>query len=342
MKALVKTERLQGRIALQEVERPEQQSGDVLIQIHAASICGSDLHAYQYDPSYSFMTVPVILGHELSGVVEAVGEGVTAVKPGDRVIVEANLSCERCSHCMAGDTHICENYKVMGLHLNGGFAEYFCTKEKYVHRIPDELELQHAALTEPLAVVVHAIYDRSNIKPGEYVAVMGPGPIGLLAAQVIRTVNAIPVLYGVDSDEAVRLPTARSLGIRTVNLTEQPANDVLFEFKREAFDHIVDCSGSTAALETGFSMLKKGGQLTLVGLFPSLSSLDLSTIVRREIKMVGSYSCKKENYERAIELLTLQAVAVETLMTAYRLEQYESAFEDAQSKKVIKPVFIFH
>jgi len=340
MKALVKTERLQGHVELQEVERPNPGKGEVLIQIYAASVCGSDLHAYKYDSSYSFMTIPVILGHELSGIVEAIGEGVSAVKRGDRVIVEANLFCGICKHCVSGDTHICENYKVQGLHLNGGFSEYFCTKETYVHRIPDELNLRNAVLTEPLAVVVHAICDRSNIKPGEYAAVFGPGPIGMLAAQVIRSLGAIPVLYGVQSDEAVRLRTARSLGIRTVNLTAQPAQLVLQELKRDAFDHIVDCSGSTAALETGISVLKKGGQLTLVGLFPSLSSLDLSAIVRREIKMVGSYACRKENYVKAIELLTSKAVHAETLMTPYRLENHESAFEDALSKKVIKPVFI--
>lgn len=340
MKALVKTARARGHVELMEVERPEPRRGEVLVRIHAASVCGSDLHAYQYDASYAFMTVPVILGHELSGVVEAVGEGVAGVKPGDRVIAEANLACGECVYCKAGDSHICENFKVQGLHVNGGFAEFFRTGEHSVHRIPDALDLQLAALTEPLAVVVHAIRDRSHIRPGEYAAVFGPGPIGILAALVIATAGATPILFGIGDDEQVRLPAARSLGIRACNLSVQSAEDVLRELGRNAFDHVVDCSGSAAALETGLGVLKKGGQATLVGLFPGPSTLDLSRVVRREIRIVGSYACKRSNYLQAIELLTNRTIDVEPLMAPYRLEQHEAAFGDALTKRVIKPVFL--
>lgn len=257
MRALVKTERLRGHVVLREVELPKPQKDDVLIRIHAASVCGSDLHAYRYDPSYSFMAVPVILGHELSGIVEEVGEGVTDVKPGDRVIVESNVSCGRCAYCLAGDHHICEHYRVRGLHLDGGFAEYICTKVYDVHRIRADLDLLRAVWTEPLVVVVHAIKDRAQIREGDYVAVFGPGPIGILAAQVIRTVGAVPVIIGLGSDEEARLPAARALGIRTVNLSKQAIGKVMGELKCGAFDCIIDCSGSTTAIETGISVLKK-------------------------------------------------------------------------------------
>lgn len=340
MRALVKTERAAGSVALMDVQMPEPGPHDVRIRVHAASICGSDLHAYQYDPSYHFISVPVILGHELSGVVESVGVQVKSVKPGDRVIVESNTYCGTCEPCRAGQTNICEHYQVQGLHINGGFADYFCTHEKHVHRIPESLDLATASMTEPLSIAVHAIYDRSIIKTGDYAAVFGPGPIGLLAAQVIRTVGAIPVLFGIDSDEQSRMPVARELGIRTANLTKQPPEETLRDLQIPAFDHVVDCSGSGAAIESGLSVLKKGGQVTLVGLFPGRVDLDFSRVVRREVKLVGSYGCTPANYLQSLELLAEKRVAASPLHTVYELEQYEDAFRDALSKRAIKPLFI--
>jgi L-iditol 2-dehydrogenase len=157
---------------------------------------------------------------------------------------------------------------------------------------------------------------------------------------VIRTAGATPVLFGIESDEPVRLSAARGLGIRTVNLSRQSSKEALGEMGLDSFDHIVDCSGSTAALESGLDVLKKGGKLTLVGLFPSVSTLDFSIIVRREIKMVGSYASKKENYTRAIELLAANLIAVDVLVTHYPLDEHDKAFQDALAKKVVKPVFV--
>lgn len=342
MRALVKTERAAGSVKLMDVNKPEPGPFEVLIRVSAASICGSDLHAYAYDPSYHFISVPVILGHELSGVVESVGGQVDAVKPGDRVIVEANTYCGTCEHCLAGQTNICEHYRVQGLHVNGGFADYFCTHQKHVHRVPDSLDLVTASITEPLSIAVHAIYDRSNIKPGEYAAVFGPGPIGLLAAQVIRTVGAIPVLFGIDSDELSRMPAARELGIRTVNLMKQSLEDTLGDLQIAAFDHVVDCSGSGAALDSGLSVLKKGGRMTLVGLFPGRVDFDFSAVVRREVNVVGSYGCTPANYLQSLELLAEKRIAVESLHARYALEQYEDAFRDAFDKKVIKPLLMIN
>lgn len=229
---------------------PEPKAGEVRIRVQAASVCGSDLHAYHFDPSYSFIRVPVILGHEFAGIIDAVGEGVDTAALGERVIAEANLFCGICSTCASGNHHICENFTIHGFHVNGGFAEYLCVNQEFIHTIPEAIGIVKASLIEPLSVAVHAVYDRANIKNGDYVAVFGPGPIGLLTAQVVRCKGGIPILFGIDSDEQSRLPVARSLGIRTINLSKESLEHILADLNIPSFDQVIDCSGSSSAVET--------------------------------------------------------------------------------------------
>ncbi|NRF94360.1 alcohol dehydrogenase catalytic domain-containing protein [Paenibacillus frigoriresistens] len=323
---------------MRKVDVPEPNVGEIRIRVQAASVCGSDLHAYNYDSSYSFMRVPVILGHEFAGTIDAVGDGVDTAVLGERVIAEANLFCGICSTCVSGKNHICENFKIHGFHINGGFAEYLCVNQEFIHRIPEEIGIEQASLIEPLSVSVHAVYDRSNIKNGDHVAIFGPGPIGLLTAQVVRCKGGIPVLFGIDSDEQCRLPVARSLGISTVDTSKKSLEQILVNQNFSSFDQVIDCSGSSAAVETGLNGLKKGGQLILVGIFPSLSNMDLSKIVRREVTIGGSHTSTRENYKQSIELLANGQINTDQLVTYYQLEEYERAFQDAVTKKVIKPV----
>jgi L-iditol 2-dehydrogenase len=338
MKAVVKTARRSGCVELQELPVPQPQTGEVRIRVKAASICGSDIHAYHYDPSYSFISVPVILGHEFSGVVDAVHPSVTEFTPGDRVVVEAIHYCGRCRSCASGDKHICEHFQVIGLHKNGGFAEYVCVPEPFIHKLPEEVEIETASVVEPLSVAVHAVRNQMHTTAGEVIAVFGPGPIGLFAAQVIKSVGATPVLFGIDSDEKARLPLGREWGIATVNLSKVPADRILAELGVDRFDQVIDCSGSPQAVELGLELLKKGGKMTLVGLFKDRSTIDYSKIVRNEIMLIGSYSSTSENYREAIELLMRGTVQTDKMLSHYRLTEHDQAFQDAIAKRIIKPV----
>ncbi|MGG1660681.1 zinc-dependent alcohol dehydrogenase [Brevibacillus sp. NRS-1366] len=339
MKAIVKTARQAGHLELREMELPQPQAGEVRVRVRAASICGSDIHAYHYDPSYWFMTVPVVLGHEFAGVVDAVGEGVDTVKLGERVTVEAIHYCGECRSCRENNRHICERFQVIGLHKNGGFAHYVCVPQQFIHPLPAELKLEQAAVVEPLSIAVHAVYDRLKAERGQTVAVFGPGPIGMFTAQVLKSAGYIPVLFGIDSDEKTRLPAARALGIATVNLS-QGIQEALSGLGIERFDHAVDCSGSSQAVEQGLAVLKKGGSLTLVGLFKDRADIDFSQLVRNEISLVGSYSSTSANYHEAIRLLVDGEVRVDNLLTYYPLEEYEQAFQEAMDKNCIKPVLL--
>jgi L-iditol 2-dehydrogenase len=337
MKALLKTERLPGHIALADVPTPKPGPGEVLVRVTAASVCGSDLHAFHYDASYHFMAVPVILGHEVTGIVESTGEGAARFRRGDRVVAEAIHYCGTCSCCRLGRFHICEQFQVMGLHKNGGFAEFFIIPEQFVHSVPDELDPTIACLVEPLSIAVHAVKHRTRITPGDRVGIFGPGAIGLFTAQVVRTYGGIPVLFGVKQDETARLPLARQMGIETITLPAQNSEDVPAPFAG-AFETILDCSGSHAAVRTALRYIKKGGHLVLVGLFKQDVSLPLSTVVRHELTIAGSYSSTSADYEKAIQLLIRGDVRTEGMVAAYAFDDFEQAFNDAAAQLVMKPI----
>ncbi len=342
MKAFVKTERKYGAVEFKDVPKPEPQDDQVLIKIRASAICGSDLHAYEYPPGYEFMDIPVILGHEYGGVVEATGKDVTLFKPGDRVMGESNQYCSKCRNCHEGRTNICTSSKMTGLHINGAMAEYIAVPEKLVHRIPDGVSFAEAALAQPCAVSFHAIFDRSDIRPGDVVAVFGPGIVGLMAAKGAQIVGASKVfVIGTDADEAVRLPLARTMGFIPLNSQKQNVADEIEKATgSKQVDVAAECSGAAPAAQAALSLVRKGGSVTLLGIYSKPNEVFFTQFVRNEIPINTSYTCLWENYEQALQLVASKQIDLQPLMASYPFEQGLRAIEDALAKKVIKPVLI--
>lgn len=340
MKAIVKTEHAPKALALLAAPRPVAGPGEVLLRVVNAAVCGSDLHAYQDDASYQWVSVPVILGHEFCAIVESVGSGVSEFAPGDPVVVEAIQGCLQCESCQSGQTQNCERLNVIGLHQNGAFAEFVVTRASYLHRLPDDFDLSVGCLVEPLSVAYHAVAVQTSIRDKELAVVMGPGPIGLLCAIVAKLQGAEVIVVGTDADEQIRLPIAQKLGFVTVNVSQKKLAEELAErYGKNQADLVIECSGSAAAVDSALRLLKKGGQLTMVGLFSDLARVDLSQIVRREIRINGSYGSNAEDYRNSIAILAAKGFPVELLLTAYPLERAQEAFENALAKTDIKPVF---
>jgi L-iditol 2-dehydrogenase len=342
MKAFVKTERKYGAVEFMDIPRPEPKGDQVLIKICASAICGSDLHAYEYPPGYEFMNIPVALGHEYGGVVEAVGNEATLYKPGERVMGESNQYCSKCQNCHEGRTNICTSSKMTGLHTNGAMAEYIVVSEKIVHRIPETVSFAEAALAQPCAVSFHAVFDRSGIRPGDVVIVFGPGIVGLMAAKGAQIVGASKVfVVGTDVDEAVRLPIAREMGFVTINSQKQ---DIAAEIEKatgkKQVDIAVECSGAAPAAQAAFPLVRKGGSITLLGIYSKPNEIFFTECVRNEIQINTSYTCLWENYEQALHLVASGQVDLKPLMTSYPFEQGFQAIADALAKKVIKPVLL--
>jgi L-iditol 2-dehydrogenase len=342
MKAIVKVERTHGGVKVMDVDIPAVSEDQVLVKIQNASLCGSDVHAYHFAPTHHFIQPPVIMGHECSGEVVKVGSAVAGYKPGDRVVIEAIEYCGTCEPCRKGRPHICNQFHVRGMHIDGIFAEYVAVSPHYLHKIPDSLSFEKACLVEPTSVLTHAVLDRSDIRAGDLVLVTGPGPIGLLAAEVVKTVGAEPLVVGVDSDKEVRLPIARKLGYHTINVSRQPIEEAIrSHYGRNTVHAAVECSGASPVFQTCLDVVAKGGSITLVGLFAQMVEANLSTAVRKEITVYASYASNWHNFERAIQLLDQGLVRTEELVAYYEPEHAIQAFEDAIARKVAKPVFRF-
>src|SRR5918912_753059 len=187
MQAVIKAAAREGAIVVQEMERPRPGPGQVLIEIGAASVCGSDLPIWHWAPAFHpILKPPRILGHEFAGRIVELGPDVAGWAVGDRVISESILGCGACPRCRQGRANICDNFEVRGVHRDGGMAEYAVAEQRLLHRLPDSLPFERAALVEPLSVATHAVLARSGIQAGDRALVLGPGPIGQLVAQVAR------------------------------------------------------------------------------------------------------------------------------------------------------------
>src|SRR5215210_4230908 len=227
MKAFVKTGHRPGDAGVREVPVVSPGPGEVLLGVASCGICGSDVHAFRSDSGFEWVTTPVTLGHEFSGIVEEVGPGVTRVSPGDRVVAVAVQGCGRCEICLSGATQLCPDRVAIGLSRDGGMAEYAVMPEQHLVPVPEGLDLAVAALGEPLSVAVHTVDTRAEIRPGQRVVVSGPGPIGVLCGVLARHREAEVLLTGVDRDSASRLPAAERAGLSTANLNEKPLEDHL-------------------------------------------------------------------------------------------------------------------
>ncbi len=336
MKAVAKMRREPGLDVI-EIEPDTISENEVLLRMRAASICGSDLGFYNYTPAYQrFAKVPTIMGHEFAGEITETGKNVRDFVIGDRVSVESVLYCGKCKFCRSGTTNICQNFTVFGMHRNGAFAEYVAVDQKYLHRIPKEISFLEAGVVEPLSVVVNAFEDvAAPIRTGDTACVIGPGPLGLFSAEVLRSKGVRDLLIlGIDMDE-YRLQLARDKLSHEALSTESadPTERKNLITEGYGFDAVVVSAGSPAALKSAIPLASKGGQIIVIGIFPEDVSLPASDLVRRQISLRGSYGSAWKHYEEAIRLLKHKLVRAEAIVShQFSLDQGEEAFQMAKAK----------
>lgn len=343
MKAVMKHERKHGAVGVFDIEKPAAPKGDeVLVKIYSAALCGSDIHAYEFIESYqTFMHVPVVLGHEASGIVEAVGENVTKFKAGDRVMGESNVYCGRCRNCFLGMTHICDNNLMRGLTTPGVMREYVTWAEKNLHHVPDNLSFDEGAAAQAVTVSVHGVLNRINVKPGDKVLVAGVGIIGLAAAQLARACGAYVVVTGTDVDEESRIPVARKMGLEVFNCQKEDVVEGFIKRAGSKADYAIECSGAAPAFISGLAAVRKGGSMLLLGLPNKEVSFPFANAIRAEINIITSYTSGWNDYEKTLALLSSGALNIKPLLSSYTVENSVQAFEDAVNKVAVKPVLCF-
>jgi L-iditol 2-dehydrogenase len=346
MKALVKKQRGRGFVEVLDVSPPTISESDVLIAVKACGVCGTDLHIYHDEFPY---WPPVIMGHEFSGEIAAVGSKVIGWKVGDRVVGEPHtLACGSCYLCRTGNPQICVQKRSPGWGIDGAFTSLMRWPEpRLLHRVPESLDFQVAALAEPLANVVSDVLLTQSIIPGDVVAVAGPGPIGIMACLVAKYAGARHVaVLGTDADESIRLPLCRRL----------PAIDSVFNVQRNdvigrvtdltggrGVDTFVEASGSPAAIATGARMTKKLGTVTAIGL-TGKATIDFpyDQFMMSSIRYLFNVSTKYEAWDRALNILATNPTPYRTLITrAAGLGEWTDVFEDLERKKGLKAIFTF-
>ncbi|WP_339226849.1 alcohol dehydrogenase catalytic domain-containing protein [Oceanobacillus sp. FSL K6-2867] len=340
MKALVKTSRLKNALERLDVKRPIIQDDEVLVQVVNVAICGTDLHVYEFTAGYDFIQTPLILGHEFSGYIAEVGSKVVNFHVGDRVIGESNRYCGQCDNCNNGRTDICLDSQMTGLHVNGAMAEYIAVPAYTLHHLPNNLPFSVGAIAQPISVSLNAVFDNCNLNTGDNVVIFGPGIQGLSAAQAARIKGASKVaIVGTDNDEEIRLPIAKEMGFDTFNVNQESINQQLLTiWDGKEVDVVIDASGSIHAVKDGMSLLKRGGHLTLFGIYPRTLELDLTSLVRRNITIHTSYTSQWKHYEQALKFLSKRQIDISALIKEYPFEEFEKAFEDGIAKTVLKPV----
>jgi len=330
-------------VEVQDGERPSPGPDEVLVRVHTAGICGSDAHAYEYEGGYDWIAMPRIMGHEYSGTVEAVGEDVTSFAPGDRVVEEPIHDCGECFQCRNGEENICQNFSITGMHRDGAYAEYTVVAPEHLHAVPDGVPLRDAAITEPLSIATRAVLTRSSIDPGDEVLVEGPGPIGVFTAAVADTLGANVIVSGLGQDTHSRLPTVRNLGIDTIDVENDSLEDAAAERTGEiGFDAVFDASGHHTGVTTGVDVVRKGGEVVVVGIPRDPSELLMTPVVRGEIDVLTSYGSDWTNFEQALRLMENGEIDADAVVDdSFSTSDPTAAFESFLNSEVVKPVFTF-
>ncbi|WP_017873144.1 alcohol dehydrogenase catalytic domain-containing protein [Candidatus Caldatribacterium saccharofermentans] len=307
-----------------EIDDPRPGPQEVLIRVKVAGICGTDVHIFRGE---YFQRFPIIAGHEFSGEVAAVGEGVTEFSPGERVTADPNIFCDHCYFCKINKNNHCLNFEAVGVTRNGAFAEYVVVPKKCVFPLPERVSFAEGALAEPLACAVYGV-SRSRIRPGEKVLIFGAGPIGLLLLSLFQVSGAAEVVV-VDVSE-FKLSLALKRGAREALLADGKEEKRLREIAPLGFPVVVDATGVPEVMEKALTLVEPDGTFLLFGVAPQGATMRVEPyrIFQKDLRIVGSFAVKK-TMQYALNLLESGAVSVKDLISSqYPLERFGDALEE--------------
>ena len=326
MKAAVIT--APGEIAIEEVADPTPGDNDVVVQVAAVGICGTDLHIFEGEFAPK---LPIVPGHEMSGTVVAVGKSVTEVKIGDAVAIDPSLHCGECFYCRRARGNLCENWNALGVTYPGAAAQFLLSPKKNIHKLPKNVDLKSAALIEPLSCAVRG-FDQLPRNPGSHYLIYGSGTMGLMMAELAK-VNGAASVSIVDLNQD-KLKTAKVLGF--TNLAKSADE---FDQPR-GFDVVIDCTGVTEAIKDGLKHVMPGGTFLQFGVANKDAKVEIEPfwVYNKEITIVGSMAVL-HSFDRAVELFTSGVLNADVMISdRYSLENYAdalTAFKSGKGRKTI-------
>lgn len=337
MRSLVKAKRGPG-IWMQDVPVPEYGVNDVLVKIHKTAICGTDIHIYSWDAwAEATIPVPMTVGHEFYGEIAEIGSEVKGFVKGQRVSGEGHITCGMCRNCRAGKRHLCRNTLGVGVNRPGCFAEYLALPAANVLPLPDDISSDQASILDPLGNAAHCALSFNVV--GEDVLITGAGPIGIMAAAIVRHIGARHVVI-TDVNEH-RLALARKMGVsRAVNVKYQSVQDVMHELGMlEGFDVGLEMSGNPMAFNDLLKSMNHGGSIAILGIPPHETAIDWSQVIFKGLVIKGIYG--REMFETWYKMIAMlqSGLDISPVMTHhFPVAKYQEAFDimaSGQSGKII-------
>ena len=298
-------------IGLCDAKMPEAKPGEALLRVKSAGICGSDIGAFR--GTNGLVSYPRVIGHEIAGEVISIPENNrNGIKPGDHVIVDPYLYCGHCYPCSIARTNCCVDLKVLGVHVDGGMAEYFCHPADMLLKVPNDMPWDIIPLAEPLTIALHGVH-RLGLKAGEHIAINGAGPIGMLAAMVALHYGAEPILIDLVNE---RLDFAKSLGVKcTINLREENLVEKVAEYTNGRMaECVMEASGANSAIRATLDIVSHAGRIALTGWPKQETPIPTDVITRKEVDIRGARTSAGE-FPEAIDLIYHGKVDVRRILT---------------------------
>ena len=341
MKALVKYEDIDGASEIRDVDVPSLGDDDVLVRVSYIGVCGSDPHMHHSKVSYK-LSLPLILGHEFAGIIETTGNNVKDFMPGDRVTCETHAEyCGICSMCRTNQYHLCKDRKGYGATINGAYAKYVKVPARILHRIPENVSLRDAAITEPLCVAYKAIVINSRVCPGDIVVVIGPGPIGILAMKMAQLCGASEIIavgaYGDDKRLEMALHFGATIAIKS---TDRDVSSVVKNLgDGYGADLVADAAGVTQTLALAMDVVRPGGQIIKVGWGPMPVGISLDPLLAKSVTLKGHFSHTWDVWEKCLRLMSKGQVNLGDIIThEMKLSEWEQSFRMVETKEAMKVV----
>lgn len=324
-------------LVIENIPEPVINDNDVLVKVKACGVCHTDLHYVDHGVK-TFKKYPLVLGHEVSGIVKQVGKNVGHLQENDRVIIPAVLTCGLCKYCLTNKENICSDMLMLGNHIDGGYAEYVSVPAKDLKLLPEEISFEEGALiADALSTAYHAVFNKAEVEPGSTVLIMGCGGVGVSIIQMCSIRNAH--IIAVDTNNS-KLERAKYFGAETtINPTETNLSEAINSLD---VDTIFEVIGIKSNIELAVKVAKPSTKICIVGYCQERVLLNTAKVMFYELNIFGSLGCKPKDFETVIELVKNKKLNVKDMISnEYQLDNINCALDDLRFSKGLRPVITF-